>query len=153
MQYLTFRMNDVEYAVDVRIIETVVEYSGATPIPSPLSYLRGVFDLRGQVTPLVDLRKKLGLPARADDEGTNVIVFAVPDGGAGDTRLTIGALVDGVSEVLTIADEDIDRSKSDGARLWERYVRGVVRHEGRMIVLLAAEGLFSVEELESIRAA
>lgn len=78
MQYLAFRLDDVEYAVDVRIVESVVMFDGATRVPSPLPYLRGVMDLRGQVIPLIDLRRKLGLSS-ADSDATkhSVIVFSV----------------------------------------------------------------------------
>jgi purine-binding chemotaxis protein CheW len=152
MQYLTFRLNGVEYAVDVGIIETVVEHGDTTVVPTPVEYMKGVMDLRGRVIPVIDLRKKFGLPERAKgDSGTIVIVFAVEDG---EKRLlTVGALVDEVSEVLTIEEGELEAARADGVALWEGYVRGVVRLADRMIVVIEADGLFSLRELEALRAA
>jgi purine-binding chemotaxis protein CheW len=148
MQYLTFRLNGVEYAVDVKVIETVVEYEGSTSVPSPIGYLIGVMDLRGRLIPVVDLRMKLGLPAAAVRDGGSVIVLAKEEGGS--RALTVGALVDEVSEVVTIDEAGVGGSDGGNYAFWNGYVRGVVRHEGRVVVVIEAEGLFSIKELESL---
>lgn len=150
MQYLSFRLNGVEYAVDVRIVETVVEHSATVAIPSPVEYMRGVMDLRGRVVPVIDLRKKFGLPESTDDSRACVIVISVEDGAR---HLAVGALVDEVSEVVTIDDASIETARSEGVALWERYVRGVVRLDERMIVVIGIEGLFSLHEIEALGAA
>lgn len=151
MQYLTFNLNSVEYAVDVTIVDSIVEDGVTTAVPSPLGYVKGVMDLRGQVIPVVDLRKKLGLPAAAVDTSANVIVISV-EADAG-RAFKVGALVDEVSAVIELDEAGIERARADGVPLWERYVRGVVRNDGRMTVIVAAEALFSLQEIESLRAA
>lgn len=155
MQYLTFMLGEVTYAVDVRIVETVVQYGGVTAVPTPLAYMLGVMDLRGDVIPLIDLRKKFGLGASGEHSGKSVIVFSVGEEQAGSNgrQLTVGAIVDGVSEVLSVDEAHLDRSKDEGEALWERYVDGVVRYEGGLLVILRPEGLFSLEEINSLRAA
>ncbi|HUX42000.1 MAG TPA: chemotaxis protein CheW [Rectinemataceae bacterium] len=151
MQYLTFRLNGVEYAVDVTIVDTVVEDGETTAVPSPVDYMKGVMDLRGQVVPVIDLRKKFGLPEAQDRSRASVIVFTVE---SGDNRsFTVGALVDEVSAVVTIEEASIEKARSEGVALWERYVRGVVRFEERMVVIVEAEGLFSIREIEALRLA
>jgi purine-binding chemotaxis protein CheW len=151
MQYLTFRLKGVEYAVDVNIVETVVEYSFTIAVPSPVEYMRGVMDLRGRVIPLIDLRRKFGLAASEDTSLSCVIVISVDDGKGG--QLSVGALVDEVSEVVTFEDGSVEAARSDGVSLWERYVSGIVRLEGRMIVVIEVEGLFSAREIEALHAA
>jgi purine-binding chemotaxis protein CheW len=153
MQYLTFRLNGVEYAVDVKIIETVIEYSGSTAVPTALPYMKGVIDLRGQVIPLIDLRKKLGLPSMENEQGASVIVFSVEGDETSGKPLTVGALVDGVSEVISIDEKDIRAAEGRGAELWRRYVSGVIRNEDRMLVMLSAAALFSIEELDALKSA
>jgi purine-binding chemotaxis protein CheW len=159
MQYLTFSLDGVEYAVDVRIVEAVVEYEGATLVPTPLAYMRGVMDIRGRILPLIDLRRKLGLSPRDDTTGASVIVFGVP-GNSGvvaapgeESLLAIGALVDAVSEVLTIDEAGLEAAGDAEVALWERFVRGIARVEGRMVVIIRPEGLFSLEEIASLRVA
>jgi purine-binding chemotaxis protein CheW len=151
MQYLTFRLNSVEYAVDVKIIETVVEISVITAVPTPVEYMRGVMDLRGQVIPVIDLRRKFGLPKADDDRGANIIVLMVANGDK--KSLKVGVLVDEVSEVVTFEAKNIEASQTEGVALWERYVQGIVRFEDRMIVIIETDGLFSIREIEALRAA
>jgi purine-binding chemotaxis protein CheW len=153
MQYLTFLLDKVEYAVDVRIIETVVPFEGATPVPSSLPYMRGVMELRGSVVPLIDLRKKLSLGTGSADSGTSVIVFGVGDLAEAAAGITVGAIVDGVSEVVSMDEGELETSKGTGAVLWEPYILGVARYEGRMIVIIRPSGLFSLDELAAMRAA
>jgi purine-binding chemotaxis protein CheW len=153
MQYLTFRLNGVEYAVDVTIIETVIEYSGSMAVPTALPYMKGVIDLRGQVIPLIDLRKKLDLPPLEDVQAASVIVFSVASDKMSDKTLVVGALVDGVSEVITIDEKDIRAAEGRGAELWQRYVSGIIRVENRMLVMLSPSALFSIEELDALRSA
>jgi purine-binding chemotaxis protein CheW len=152
MQYLTFRMDGVEYAVDVRIVETVVEHGEIMAVPTPLRYMRGAMDLRGSIIPVVDLRRKFGLPDREDADGGIVVVFSAGSGGAG-AGLTVGALVDAVSEVMDIDEDRVESARGEAGALWERYVRGVIRIEGRMIVVIEPEGLFSIGEISELRIA
>jgi len=152
MQYLTFRMSGVEYAVDVGIVETVVERGDIMSVPTPLGYLRGAMDLRGSVIPVIDLSRKFGIAEESSrPSGGIVVVFSVESGAAGPRR--IGALVDEVSEVLSVDERMIEAAKAEEASLWEEYVRGVIRVDGRMIVVVEPEGMFSVRELEDIRIA
>lgn len=155
MQYLTFRLAGVEYAVDVRIIETVVPYEESTPVPTRLPYMRGVMDLRGRVIPLIDLRSKLGLPPSADSDEASVIVFGVRGSGSGDgaADITVGAVVDGVSEVVTLGEAELEAATGGEPVLWERYVLGIARRENRMVVIIQPSGLFSLDELAAIRTA
>jgi len=151
MQYLTFFLNGVEYAVDVRAVETVVEHLQVMAVPTPIDYMKGVMDLRGKIIPVIDLRKKLGLPCLADAEGAYVIVIGAAGGGG--NVLTIGTLVDTVSEVVTLDERSIEATQAEETALWQHYVQGVVRFEERMIVVIEVEGLFSMQEIETIRAA
>ena len=151
MQYLTFFLNGVEYAVSVNIVETVVEQSETMAVPTPVEYMKGVMNLRGQVIPVIDLRKKFGLPPSEDAEKACVIVFSVAGSDSG--RSALGALVDKVSEVITIDENSIEYSTAEGVELWERYVRGIVRLTGEhMVVLIEDEALFSTRELKELHA-
>lgn len=151
MQYLTFLLNGVEYAVDVRMVETVVESSAVTKVPTPIDYMKGVMDLRGEVIPIIDLRRKFGMPS--SDGAAQAYVIVISADGGEERKLSIGALVDEVSEVVSLDEGRIEATRGDEASLWERYVRGVVRLEERMIVVIAVDGLFSIREIEAFRAA
>ena len=151
MQYLTFRLKAVEYAVDVKIVDTVVEHEETTAVPSPVNYMKGVMNLRGQVIPVIDLGKKFGLPEGSHADHASVIVIRV-DAGESKT-LTIGALVDEVSAVVDIDEANIEEARAEGVALWERFVRGVIRFEERMVIIVEAEALFSIKEIAALRVA
>ena len=151
MQYLTFRLNGVEYAVDVTIVETVVEDNETTAVPSPVEYMKGVMDLRGQVVPVIDLRRKFGLEGDRGGLRASIIVIRVE--GGGDKTLMVGTLVDEVSAVVEIEESAIEAAQTEGSALWERYVRGIVRLDERMVIIVEADGLFSLREIEGLRAA
>jgi purine-binding chemotaxis protein CheW len=148
MQYLTFFLDGIEFAVDVGVVETVVEFAGTTPVPTSLEYVRGVMDLRGRTVAVVDLRRKFGLSEGEPPPGACVIVLALSQKDGGGE--TVGALVDGVSEVVALDDLHPEQDSEIRSELWRRYVRGIARVEGRMIVLIDSRGLFSLEELASV---
>jgi purine-binding chemotaxis protein CheW len=157
MQCLTFVLRGVEFAVAVDIVRSVVEFPGATELPSPLPCMVGVMDLRGEVLPVIDLGLRLGMRDRGQGGTPAVIVLAARPGGVGGGgtggETVLGALVDEVREVVTLpSDPQAETGSAAELRLLcERYVRGVARHEGRLIVMLDAAGLFSIEELAEIR--
>ncbi len=144
MQYLTFKLGEIEFAVEVGAVETVVDYAGVTPVPSRLAYVRGVMDLRGRTVVVMDLREKFGLAPRERAASSRVIVLTI---GAGKGKKTIGGLVDDVSEVVSIAEDVAVHDDGERFEFWRRYVRGIARVDGRLIVLLDAADLFSAAEL------
>ena len=153
MKFLTFKLGMVEYAVDVGIVESVVEYGGSIQVPSPLPYMLGVMDLRGQSIPIVGLGRKLGLQPLEGTIKGSVIIFAMRPYEMESKAVIVGALVDEVCEVLTIDMGGLEGAHGEGAALWEPFVLGVAHHEGRMIVVIKPEGLFSLTELGSMAAA
>lgn len=150
MQYLTFTLEDIEFAVEVGVVETVVDYAGITSVPTSLDYVRGVMDLRGRTVAVVDLRRKFGLPDNEKAAASRVIVLTVSPDGVG--RETVGALVDDVSEVISLTGDAAPQEGGERSEFWRRYVRGIARVEGRMIVLIDSRALFSPDELDSVSA-
>jgi purine-binding chemotaxis protein CheW len=148
MQYLTFFIEGIEFAVDVGVVETVVEYTGTTPVPTALEYVRGVMDLRGRTVAVVDLRRKFGFSAGDPPPGACVIVLSLSL--THESGETVGALVDGVSEVVAIDEVRAEQEAGSRSELWRRFVRGIARVDGRMVVLIDSRGLFSLEELASV---
>jgi purine-binding chemotaxis protein CheW len=143
-------MNAVDYAVDVGIVETVVERGDIQPVPTPLSYLRGAMDIRGRIVPVVDLKRKFGISEQQDTSVDGiVVVFSVSSPELGSR--TIGALVDEVSEVLTIDDVKLEEARAEDVGIWEKYVHGVIRMGDRMIVVVEPEAMFSVGEIEELK--
>jgi purine-binding chemotaxis protein CheW len=124
---LTFSLDNVFYGVDVNQVREVKNFEGATPVPYAPHYVKGVTNLRGEVIPVIDLRKRIGL---SEKETENRIMMIVQD------KHPIGVIVDSVIEVLTLKKKDIETDpqslitdRSDG-------VIGVAKHDNDLIVLL-----------------
>jgi purine-binding chemotaxis protein CheW len=128
-QYLTFRLADEQYGVEILKVQEIKGYSAITPVPNTPDYIRGVMNLRGSIIPIVDLRTKLGMAVAECNQFTVVIVIRV---GA----KTVGLVVDAVSDVLDIARDDIQESPDFGASVDARFIAGMARTGDHLVVLL-----------------
>ena len=144
MQYLSFIIAGEEYALGILQVKEIIEYDTVTRIPGAPVWVRGVFNLRGSVVPVVDLAVKMGLGPRPITRWTCfVIVEAVMDG----ERTTLGLLADSVSEVLDLAPDDVEPPPAFGTRTPVDYLRGMGRQEQRFILLLDLDRMLSAEAL------
>src|SRR5512138_2101343 len=101
MQMLTFSLDDVLYGVNVSQVREVKNFEGVTPVPYAPVYVKGVTNLRGEVIPVIDLRKRFGLPEQKNADSTGIMIIV-------QDKHPIGVMVDSVMEVLTLPKEDIE---------------------------------------------
>lgn len=134
--YLSFSLGEEEYAVGIRQVVEIVGLPRIMAVPDLPDYIKGVINLRGKVIPLLDVRLRFRMEARAYDERTVVIVMEV-DGAP------IGLIVDGVTEVREIPPDDIRRNSSGQARGVQSAIYGLGRVGQKVIVLLDAAVLTS----------
>ena len=128
-QYLTFRLGDEEYGVEILRVQEIKGYSTVTPIPNMPAYLKGVMNLRGTIVPVVDLRVKFSM-ARADyTQFTVIIVVTV------GTKV-MGLIVDAVSDVLNIPKGDVQATPDFGGQVDARYINGMAKTGDKLVVLL-----------------
>jgi purine-binding chemotaxis protein CheW len=128
-QYLTFALGDEEYGVEILKVQEIRGYAPITPIPNTPPHVMGVMNLRGAIIPVVDLRRTLGM-APADYTPFTVIVVVTVG-----TRVT-GVIVDAVSDVLDIARADIQPSPDFGTGIDARFIQGMARTAGKLVILL-----------------
>ncbi|MCC6491194.1 MAG: purine-binding chemotaxis protein CheW [Candidatus Hydrogenedentes bacterium] len=148
-KYLTFRLGREEYGIGILQVQEIIGIMPVTHIPRAPEYVRGVINLRGRVIPVVDLRIKLGMDGKEDSEKTCIIVVQVPgDGG----HITIGFIVDEVSEVLDIATADIQEPPSMGSGVDTEYILGMARMKGGVKILVDIERVLSSEETVQLTA-
>ena len=132
-QYLTFTLGAQEYGVDILHVQEIRGYTPATPVPNTPPYVRGVLNLRGTIVPIVDLRRRLGLPATDPGKFTVIVVLNV------GTKV-VGAVVDTVSDVLQI-DDPPQAPPAFGGDVDARAIAGIVQSGTALVVLLAVEAL------------
>ena len=146
-QFLTFIMNNEEYGVNILCVQEIRGWESATPLPNAPAHIKGVINLRGTIVPIVDLRQCFGLEGIEYTAVTVVIVLKVEsDRGS---RI-VGIVVDAVSEVYTIADEDIKLAPDLGDSIDTDFVRGLVSVDDKMIILLEIDRLLNIGQMPDI---
>jgi len=143
-KYLTFALANEEYGISILKIKEIIGMISITSIPRTPDYVKGVINLRGKVIPVVDLRMKFGMEAIAYDERTCIIVLEI---GNQDSALMIGIVVDTVSEVLNIKDNDIEDTPHFGAALDTDYILGMAKSEDSVKILLDIDKILNTETM------
>jgi len=128
MQMLTFSLDNVLYGVDVHQVREVKNFEGVTPVPYAPDYVRGVTNLRGEVIPVIDLRKRFGITDKTN-ENTNIMIIV-------QDKHPIGIMVDSVMEVLTLSKKDIESNPDSLIVDKSEAVVGVAKHDKDLIILL-----------------
>lgn len=139
-EYLSFRLGEEEYAIDILRVQEIRGYSNITRIAGAPSFIKGVTNLRGIIVPVVDMRIKFALEKFTYDHRTVVIVLNIG-------KRIVGAVVDDVSDVLMIDTDDIRPAPDFGGVMSTEYISGLASVDERMLVLLDIERLMSSKEM------
>jgi len=139
IELLSFHVGEQEYSVDIMSVREIRGWSKATPLPHAPSYVRGVINLRGTVLPIVDLASRLGLPS-GEENARNVIIVVHING------QTLGLLVNAVSDILAIPQEDMQTPPELAADVSRTFIRSLTIYEGRMIRVLNLEAVMPNNE-------
>ena len=146
--YLTFTLDQEDFAVDVVGVREVLDYTTVTRVPRTPDFMKGVINLRGSVVPVVDMRLKFGLPEAEKGVDTCVIVLEV----VLDGEVTIiGAIADSVKEVFELGSIDIEPPPRLGTRFDTAFISGMGKHNDGFIIILDVNKVFSTEEMELFR--
>ena len=148
IQLVTFQLGDEEYGVDILKVHEINRMMDITSVPNAPDCIEGVINLRGKVIPVINLRKKFGLPHRQADARSKIVVV--------DVGKAAGIIVDSVSEVLRIASDVIEPPPPMTASIGSEYILGVGKLKDRLLILLdigrllgAAEGDMMVKAIAS----
>ena len=128
IQMLTFTLDNVLYGVNVHQVREVKNFEGVTPVPYAPEYVKGITNLRGEVIPVIDLRKRFGLSDKKDDT-TNIMIIV-------QDKNPVGIMVDTVMEVLTLAKKDIDSNSESLIIDKSEAILGIAKHDKDLIILL-----------------
>jgi purine-binding chemotaxis protein CheW len=148
-QYLTFKLDDEVFALDISKVREVLDFTAITKVPRTPDFMRGVINLRGSVVPVVDLRLKFGMSKTEKTVNTCIIIVEVTVDG--DT-VVLGALADSVQEVIELGSENIEPAPKIGTRLQTEFIRGMARQNDRFSIILDIDKIFSFDELALVQA-
>ena len=133
-QYLTFRLGEEEYAVEIDKVQEIKGYTGITPLPNLPAHIGGVMNLRGAMVPVMNLRVRLGMPETASTAFTVVVVVSLG-------QRTMGLVVDSVSEVLSVPTANLQAPPDFSAEVDARFIRGMTKVRDKLVVVLDLERL------------
>jgi len=146
-KYLSFSLGDEEYGVEILKVQEINGLTEATRVPRTPEHVRGVVNLRGKVIPVIDLRRKLGMEPVDDTEKTCNIVVQVRHG---DEAVTMGVIVDDVSEVLNFSADQIEPPPAFGAGVEADFIIGMGKLDDEVVILLDIAKVLSGEELDTL---
>lgn len=146
-QFLTFIMGEEEYGVEILDVQEIRGWEACTEIPNMPDYVKGVINLRGTIVPIVDLRKKFGFDSVEYSAVTVVIVVKVL---VNESEKIMGLVVDAVSDVHTVSDEDINLPPQLGQNDRDNVIRGLVSINDKMVILLSASLLLDLHQFNSL---
>ena len=139
IQLVSFKVGDEEFGVDILKVQEINKMTVITRVPNAPDFVEGVINLRGRVIPIIDLRKRLGLPQIAHDKNTRIIVVEI-------ANKTIGFIVDAVSEVLRISRDITEKPPALVAGIDADYITAVAKLEDRLLILLDLDKVLTKDE-------
>lgn len=143
LQQVVFKIDKEEYGVDIMKVNGIEKYQEVVKIPNAPEYVDGIINLRGEVLPIFNLRKKFHLADRPTDEDTKIIVAFTND-------MKVGFVVDAVAEIMNIDDSEIEPTPKIITGIERRYIKSVAKVGQRMIILLDIELIVTDEEKLSL---
>jgi purine-binding chemotaxis protein CheW len=146
-KHLTFELGSETYGIEILKVQEIIGIMSITNVPKTPDYVRGVINLRGKVIPVVELRRKFKLAAVDDTERTCIIVVQVK---GVDGPITMGVLVDEVSEVVDIAEEQLEPPPTFGSNVSTDFIRAMGKVGDRVVILLDVDKVLTLQELASV---
>lgn len=143
-EFLTFCLGDEEYGVDILKVQEIRGYDGVTKIPEAPAFVKGVINLRGTIMPVVDMRVRFDLGEPVYDAFTVMIILRL-------ANRMVGMVVDSVSDVLRLGDEQVLPPPEFGGRMDTRYITGLGSLDERLLILVDIEALMASDDMALTR--
>lgn len=143
VQVVSFCLKQEEYAIEITKVKEIILVEGITRVPQMPDYIEGIINLRGNVIPVIDLRKRFGLQEPSMGEDTRIMVCRL------DAKI-IGLIVDSVSQVMKIPTDNIQAPPETIAGIAGEYLTGIAKVDERMIIMLDIAKILSADEIAAI---
>ncbi len=141
---IVFQLKDEEFGVPVQQVGSIERMQHITRVPSTPDFVKGVINLRGVVTPIIDLRTRFDLESKEHDESTRIIIVHYND-------MEVGLIVDSANDVIDIPKEAIEPPPEVVGTVEAEYIQGVAKLERRLLILLNLQKVFSSEEVRELK--
>ncbi|MAA63199.1 MAG: chemotaxis protein CheW [Alteromonadaceae bacterium] len=143
LQYVTFRLDDETYGIDVMQIQEVLRYTEIAPVPGAPDYVLGIINLRGNVVTVIDTRRRFGLMDAEVTDATRIVVME-------SSQQVMGILVDSVAEVVYLKSSEIETAPNVGNEESAKFIQGVCNKNGELIILVEFDKMLAGHEWAEI---
>lgn len=139
VQWVTFRLDDEIYGINVMQVQEVLRVSEIAPVPGAPNYVLGIINLRGNVVTVIDTRMRLGLSSKEVDDSTRIVIIEAD-------KQVVGILVDSVAEVVDLRMSEVESAPNVGNDESSKYIQGVASRDGELLILVDLNKLLTDEE-------
>jgi purine-binding chemotaxis protein CheW len=143
-QWVTFKLENEVYGINVMQVQEVLRYSEIAPVPGAPNYVLGIINLRGNVVTVIDTRSRFGLETCEVTDNTRVVVIE-------SEKQVIGILVDSVAEVVYLKASEIDDAPNVGNEESAQFIQGVSNRDGELLILVDLDKLLSDDEWDELK--
>ena len=143
MQWVTFRLGDEKYGINVMQVQEVLRITEIAPVPGAPAYVLGIINLRGNVVTVIDTRNRFGLMSKETDDSSRVVIIETENH-------IIGILVDSVAEVVELRASEMENAPNVGNEESSKYIQGVTSTENELLILVDLNKFLSDEEKEEM---
>lgn len=144
VQLVVFKLLREEYGISILQVQEIKRMADITRVPHTPDYIKGVINLRGSVLPVIDLKKRLNLPHQEYTDDTRIIIVKIDD-------ISVGMIVDEVSEVMAISQENIEPPLNVVGSIAANYLSGVGKLENRLLILLDMEAIIGIGQQDTVK--
>ncbi len=139
LKVVSFLLGEERFALDIMVIDSIVEVGKIVRIPESREYVEGVMNLRGNVIPIINLKKKFGMKSVERPQTAKIVVVNLDD-------RRVGLLVDQVHEVLTITDQQIEQAPTDVSGSKSNLILGIAKLGEELLIILNAKEILTTQE-------
>lgn len=147
-QYLTFKLDEEVFALDISQVREVLDFTALTKVPRTPEFMRGVINLRGSVVPVIDMRLKFGMSKTEQTVSTCIIIVET---NLDSEKVVLGALADSVQEVIELEPGQIEPPPRIGTRLNTDFIKGMGKRDDEFIIIFDIDRIFSSDELSVVQ--
>ncbi len=141
---IVFQLKDEEYAVSVQQVGSIERIEPITRVPQTADFVKGVINMRGVVTPIIDLRKRFGIEETEFSDSTRIIIVYMDD-------IEVGLIVDAANDVIDIPESAIEPAPEVVGSVDVDYIQGVAKLENRLLILLDLQKVLSKNEMNELK--
>ena len=139
LQWVTFRLDNETYGINVMQVQEVLRYSEIAPVPGAPSYVLGIINLRGNVVTVIDTRQRFGLDSADVTDNTRIVIIEAD-------KQVVGILVDSVAEVVYLRQSEVETAPNVGNDESAKFIQGVCNKNGELLILVELDKMMTEEE-------